>query len=141
MLLLIPLSIGLSFQQRYHHGLGMSRADSKCPVGKTVVPWSWSNSGMCPDTLGTSYRCQTTCAAEERKVSKYANLGKHTSLHQWPLKLGAFGPKTLAFVKELGKRVNREMGEEKATSHLFEHLSVAIQRGNATNTMGTCFRS
>ena len=25
---------------------GMSRADSKCPVGETVVPWSWSNYGM-----------------------------------------------------------------------------------------------
>jgi len=33
--------------------------------------------------------------------------------------VGAFGPKTLAFVKKLGRRVRRETDEKKATSHLF----------------------
>ena len=123
---------------------GMSRADSKCPVGKTVVPWSWSNSGMgchLPRHFRyllpmSGYMC---CRREESQLvcqPWQAYLFTPVAIKT----LGAFGPKTLAFVKELGKRVKREMGEEKATSHLFEHLSVAIQRGNVTDTMGTCFR-
>ena len=113
----------------------MSRADGKCPDGATVVPWShgqllvWDTT--CPDTLATSHRCQATCAAskvaaaaEERKVSKYVNLGQAYLFTPVAIEtLGALGPKTLAFVKELGRRVRREMGEEKATSHLFQCLS------------------
>ena len=131
----------------------MSRADGKCPDGATVVPWSrgqllvWDPT--CPDTLATSYRCQATCAAgkvaaaaEERKVSKCANLGLAYLFTPVAIEtLGVFGSKTLAFVKELGRRVRRETGEEKATSHLFQCLSVATQRGNVAATMGTCLPS
>ena len=126
----------------------MSSANGKRPDGATVVPWSCGQllvgDTTCPDTLATSYQCQSTyaagkvaAAAKERKVSKYANLGQ-AYIPLYANGLGAFGPKTLAFVTDLGRRVTRETGKEKATSHLFEHFSVAIQRGT---TMGTCFRS
>ena len=93
----------------------------------------------------TSYRCQATCAAgkvvaavEERKVSKCANLGLAYLFTPVAIEtLGTFGPKTLAFVKELGRRVRKETGKEKATSHLFQCLSMATQRGNAAATLGT----
>ena len=51
-----------------------------------------------------------------RKVNKYANLGQVYLFMPVAIEtLGAFGPKTLAFVKELGRRVRRETGEAKAT--------------------------
>ena len=85
---------------------GMSRADGKHPDGATVVPWSrgqllvWDVT--CPDTLATSYRRQATGAAgkvaaavEERKVSKYSNLGQAYLFTPVAIEtLGAFGPKT-----------------------------------------------
>ena len=82
----------------------MSRAaDGKHPNGATVVPWSrgqllvWDTT--CPDTLATSYRCQAICAAgkvaaaaEERKVSKYVNLGQAYLFMPVAIEtLGAFG--------------------------------------------------
>ena len=89
-----------------------------------------------------SVASKVAAAAEERKVSKYANLGQAYLFMPVAIEtLGAFGPKTLAFVKELGRGVRRETGEEKATSHLFERLFVATQRGNAAATMGTCLPS
>ena len=70
------------------------------------------------------------------KSASMPTLAKHSVAIET---LGAFGPKALAFVKEIGRRVRRETGEETATSHLFQCLSVATQRGNAAATMGTCF--
>jgi len=55
-----------------------------------------------------------------------------------PETMGAFEPKTLALMKELGRRVRKETGEEEAYSHLVQRLSVAVQRGNAAATLGTC---
>ena len=50
---------------------------------------------------------------------------------------GSFGPKSLAFVKELGSRIHQETGEEMVTSYLMQHLSMAIQRGNVAALLGS----
>ena len=50
----------------------------------------------------------------------------------WP-----FGPKSLAFIKELESRIHQETGEETATSYLKQHLSMAIQRGNQAAVLGS----
>ena len=113
----------------------------KCPDGTTVVPWSrgqllvWY--ATCPNTLATSYDARLhvlparlQLLPKRGKSTSMPTLAKHTSLRQWPLKHGAFGPKTFTFVKEPRRRVRWATGEEKATSHLLEHLSVEIQRGN-----------
>ena len=53
--------------------------------------------------------------------------------------LGAFGPETLSFMKELGMRIKVvETRDERAYSHLLQYLSMAMQRGNAAATLGTC---
>ena len=53
--------------------------------------------------------------------------------------LGAFVPKTLSFMKELGMRIMVvETGDERAYSHLLKCFSVAMQRGNAAAALGTC---
>ena len=48
--------------------------------------------------------------AEERKVAKYVNLTPEQ--------------------RDLGRRVTQTTGEEAATTHLVQRLSVAVQRGN-----------
>ena len=45
--------------------------------------------------------------------------------------LGAIGPNSLVFLKELGWRARRQSGDERAASVLLQRLSVAVQRGNA----------
>ena len=52
--------------------------------------------------------------------------------------LGAFGPKTLSFMKEIGRTIMGETGYWRAYSHLLQCLSVVVQRGNAAATLGTC---
>ena len=50
--------------------------------------------------------------------------------------LGAIGPRSLVFLRELGRRVQRQKGNIFATSSLLQKLSVAVQRGNAASVMG-----
>ena len=50
---------------------------------------------------------------------------------------GPFGPKSLAFVKELGSRICQETGKEMATCYLMQCLSIAIQRGNVAAVLGS----
>ena len=50
--------------------------------------------------------------------------------------LGAIGPKSLVFLKELGWRARQQSGDERAPSFLLQRLSVAVQRGNAVDFGG-----
>ena len=54
------------------------------------------------------------------------------------LTLGVFGPRTLVFVRELGRRISQETGEEIATSYLMQCLSMTIQGGNVAAVLGSC---
>jgi len=83
----------------------------------------------------TSAAGKVAAAGEERKASKYAMLGQAYWFSPVFIEtMGAFRPKTLALMKELGRRIQKETGEEKAYSHLVQSLSV---RGNAAATLGT----
>ena len=69
--------------------------------------------------------------AEERKLEKYSCLApSHTIVPVAIETLGAFGPQSLAFLKDLGKRIQQRTGEDKAGHYLLQQLSVAVQRGN-----------
>ena len=99
----------------------------------------------CPDTLTSSYRCQAisaagkvASAAEEKKACKYAVLQAYCFMPVAIETLGAFGPKTLSFMKELGRRIMVETGDKRACRHLLQRLSVAVQRVNAAATLRTC---
>ena len=82
---------------------------------------------------------KVAAAAEERKASKYAHLDQAYRFVPVAIEtLGAFGPKTLAFVRELGRRIRQETGDKMETSYLMQRLSVAIQRGNAAAVLGSC---
>ena len=128
---------------------GLTRSDGKRPDGVTVVPWRngklliWD--ATCPDTLALSYRLHATSStgavagvAEEKKVQKYSCLAPtHTSMPVAIETLGAVGPRSLAFLKDLGARMREQSGEERAGQYLLQQLSVAVQRGNAVSVMGT----
>ena len=49
---------------------------------------------------------------------------------------GVFGPQSLTFVKELGRRLRYQTGEKKAGIYLIQWLSIAVQLGNAISILG-----
>ena len=69
--------------------------------------------------------------AESQKKTKYSNL---LSSHVFtPVAIetsGVFGPKTEAFIKELGRRLRQVTGDEQSHQHLVQRLSIALLRGN-----------
>ena len=52
---------------------------------------------------------------------------------------GVLGPATMnfCFIKDLGRRLTQATGEEEATVHILQRMSVAVQRGNAASVMGS----
>ena len=106
---------------------------------------SWKNGrslvsdATCPDTFAPSYHCHATSSAgavatlaEDRKTSKYSCLVPSQSFTPVAIEsLGSRGGKKLAFPKELSQRVQQRIGKVRAYAYLLQHLSVAIQRGNA----------
>ena len=95
----------------------------------------------CPDTFAPSYRAHATQepgkvaeAAEDRKCKKYMGLPPGHFFSPVAIEtLGAIGPKSLALLKELGRRIRAETGEPKSREYLLQRLSVAIQRGHCTS--------
>ena len=87
-----------------------------------MVPWKFGKplvwNATCPDTA-PSYRAMATrctgavaAAAEERKQAKYAYLDHGHSFIPVAIEiLGAIGPKSLVFLKNLGHRIQQQMGE------------------------------
>ena len=51
--------------------------------------------------------------------------------------LGSWGSESLKFMKEIGKRIQENTGEKRATAYLIQSISMSIQRGNAASILGT----
>ena len=111
---------------------GLSRSDGKRPDRVTIIPWSsgkplvWD--ATCPDTFACSYlglsaqsAGEVATRAEALKLEKYSNL---TSSHFFtPIAIessGVFGPKTMSFIKDLGKRITRQSGDPRSTAFLLQ---------------------
>ena len=129
---------------------GLSRDDGKRPDGLTLLPWSQGKSVVwdytCSDTLAISHLPNTSkeagksaAQAERRKMSHYEDLAS-TGYLVTPIAnetLGPWAPMGLKFIKEIGKRISDSNGEIRATSFLFQSISIALQRGNAASVAGT----
>ena len=77
-------------------------------------------------------------AAEERKKIKYSNLTSSYCFTPVAVETsGVLGPATMNFIKDLGHRLTQATGEEEATVHILQRMSVAVQRGNAASVMGS----
>ena len=51
--------------------------------------------------------------------------------------LGSWAPMGLKFIKDIGSRMTDATGEKRSTSHLFQSIGIAVQRGNAASVIGT----
>ena len=102
----------------------------------------------CPDTFAPSYISSATskagavaALAEERKKNiYYAHLDPSHSFTPVAVETsGVVGPQSLAFLKDLGRRMRQVTGEERSLSYLriLQRVSVAVQRGNAASVLGT----
>ena len=114
----------------------------------TLAPWQagrllvWD--ATCPDTFATSYRTHATQEAgkvaenaEDRKTEKYRGLPASYSFTPIAIEtMGAIGPRSMAFLKALGRRIATESGEPRSTDFLLQRLSVAVQRGNCASVRG-----
>ena len=121
---------------------GLFRSDGRRPDGASLVPWksgqliAWD--ATCRDSFAPSYRSSSTHSpgavadlAEVSKCQKYQHLPQtHCFTPVAFESLGAVGSRTLAFLKDVGRRIRLETGEPKATFYLLQRLSVAVQRGN-----------
>ena len=128
---------------------GLLRRDGKRPDGVSVVPWRsgkllvWD--ATCIDTFALSYRSLAVHSAgavaarvESLKEEKYIDLlHSHDFAPVAVETSGVLGPRSLSFVKELGRRLRCQTGEVKSSTYLIQRLSMAVQRGNAISILGT----
>ena len=104
---------------------------------------------MCVNTLAVSYLKDTSVRpeapaekAEKMKLSKYEEIRK--DYHMIPIAVetfGAWGPKGLRFIKSLGQKIQNLTGEKRSTFYFFQSISMSIQRGNTTSTLGKYLKS
>ena len=123
--------------------LGLASGDGKRPDGLTLVPWSCGKAlawdVTVATTLAESYIIPSSrsagAAAENaavRKANKYSNLSPSYIFQ--PIALETLGPintSATEVLSEVGKRIGQLSGEPRATSYLFQRLSVVVQRYNS----------
>ena len=128
---------------------GLGRGDGKRPDGMTIYPFS---SGMplvwdatCVNTYADSNLASAAVAAGEaarnaevRKRHKYADLAQRYRFEPVAFETGgACGPGTKTLIRELGARMSAVSGEKRETEWLWQRLSIAVVRGNATSVLLT----
>jgi len=76
--------------------------------------------------------------AEQLKIVKYAALSKEFQFIPKAIEtLGPVGEEATRFLQELGRRIEAVTRDSRSTSFLWQRLSVAVQKGNATCVLGT----
>ena len=50
---------------------------------------------------------------------------------------GVIGPQSIDFLRELSRKVEQVTGEPNSLGYLLQHISIAIQRGNAASILGS----
>ena len=128
---------------------GMDREDGKRPDGVTIFPFSnglplvWD--ATCVNTFADSHVKSAAIAAGEaardaevKKRRKYEDLAQRYRFEPVAFETGgACGPATKALIRELGARMTVASGERRETEWLWQRLSMAVIRGNATSVLLT----
>ena len=71
----------------------------------------------------------------ERKLAKYSNLASDFTFKPTAVEnLDVFSLSTLKFLSDLGHKLSSFSDEERASSFLFQRLSVSLQRFNSCST-------
>ena len=135
--------------------MGLDSSDGKRPDGIKMVPWKSGNllvwDATCSDTYAPSHLAQSTMTggavtsqAEDLKKAKYSYLENHSGMCFTRITIEmseAFGPLSMVFLRELGRRLSATTGDTKRYSYLIQRLSVVVQRGNAASILGTLISS
>ena len=128
---------------------GLCRKDGKRPDGITLFPYKrgkcllWD--ATCVDTLADTYISLTSetpgAAAEKAEKAKIALYEELTLDYEFsPIAIetfGSWGQNGHSLVKEIGQKLCDITGEKRSTFYLFQRISMAVQRGNATSILGT----
>ena len=81
---------------------------------------------------------RSAAKAEKDKFSHYLELSATYIVTPIAMEtLGSWGPIGLKFIKEIGSRIEQQTGEKRATSFLFQAISMAVQRGNVASIRGS----
>ena len=130
--------------------LGLHRTDAKRPDGVTLTAWQ---AGKCllwdatsPDTQAASHLNGTSkkagAAAEQAanlKIEKYRELiPKYLFVPIAVETLGPINEEGANFLCDLGSRIEKITQDRLEKCHIFQRISVAVQRGNALSFAG-CF--
>ena len=126
----------------------LSTLNGKRPDGITYTTWKQGKPLIwdftCCDTLCDSYvksssRCASSAAAlrEDQKINHYKDLTNYFFVPVAVETYGAWGPRGIKLIKEIGKKMREITGEKRSTFFLSQSISVAIQRGNAACIIGT----
>ena len=97
------------------------------------------------DTLCQSYINQTSKSAsaaavtrETQKISKYTTLAENYQFTPIGVEtFGSWGPEGIKLIKSIGRKVMEVTGEKRSASFIFQSISLAIMRGNASCVLGT----
>mgnify|MGYP003460175003 CR=1 FL=1 len=97
-----------------------------------------------PDTYAEFHIDETSAASDRAaalKVNKYASLEPTHHAHIFsPIAIetsGAWNDQAVDIVQEIGKRITAVTEDPLETMYLFQHISMAIQRGNAIAFLST----
>ncbi|KAI5643342.1 hypothetical protein NE865_04760 [Phthorimaea operculella] len=128
---------------------GLCRSDGKRPDGLSLVPWEKGRSllwdATCVSTFAASHLPRTT--REAGSAAEYAAAQKHVKYSELtqnyifvPFAVETGGPwakEAKKFARELGRRLRDRGCDPRSGAYLIQHISLAIQRGNAAGIMGT----
>ena len=121
----------------------------KRPDGLTLTTWKNGKNLIwdvtVADTVCQSYINQSSKIAgaaadyrEDLKTQKYSELAeKYWFVPVAIESMGSWGTTGHKLVKEIGKKVMQATGETRSTEFLFQAISIALQRGNASCVIGT----
>ena len=128
---------------------GLCRKDGKRPDGLTLFPYKHGKSLLwdvtCVDSLADTYISSTsespgTAAerAERAKIVLYEELTKDYIFTPIAVEtFGSWGEQGHTLIKEIGQRLCDITGDKRSTNYLFQRISMAVQRGNASSVLGT----
>ena len=76
--------------------------------------------------------------SEQHKICKYSHLDSSYMFTPMAVETsGVFGPQSLKFIEDLGRRLKTTTDEANSKQYLLQRISMAIQRGNTGSALGT----
>ena len=81
---------------------------------------------------------KTANKAEDQKSRKYKELDKKFLVTPIAVEtFGSFGQKGKKLIDEIGNMLIEKSGEKRSKFHLYQRISMAVQRGNVASVLGT----